>query len=148
MTGQETFELAAAIAGVCIGLASISLFSLVAIIGAWQVFRRAGEAASAATRAALGVEELARHLSFQATSQPRADAGQAADLRHEASSLLDQERRLREMARELVESGTLQGGPALGALTDLEEAVAKLDVTIGQMAATLANLVQNMEQRR
>ena len=148
MTGQETFELAAAIAGVSIGLAAISLFSLVAIIGSWQVFRRTGEAAATATRAAQGVEELARHLSFQASSQPRGDAGQVADLRHEASTLLDQERRLRDMARELVESGTLQGGPALAALTDLEEAVAKLDVTIGQMAATLANLVQNWEQRR
>ena len=149
MTGQETFELAAAIAGVCIGLAAISLFSLVAIIGSWQVFRRAGEASMAATRAAQGVEELARHLSFQASAgQPRVESGQLAELRHEAATLLDQERRLQETARELSESGALQGGPTVAALTDLEDAVAKLDVTVGQMAATLANLVQLSEQQR
>ena len=148
MTGQETFELAAAIAGVCIGLAAVIIFSLVAIIGAWQAFRRSEEASTAAARAALAMEELARHLSYQAAGQPRPNSGQLAELRQEAADLLDQERRLQETARELVESGALEGGPSGAALRDLEEAVGRLDVTVGQMAASLANLVQLWEQQR
>ena len=149
MTGQETFELAAAIAGVCIGLAAVTIFSLVAIIGAWQVFHRASEASVAATKASLEVEELARHLSFQAAAggQPRVDSGQLAELRQEAAALLGEERRLHEMARELVESGTLEGGPAGAALRDLEDAVGRLDATIGVMAANLANLLSEQQRR-
>jgi hypothetical protein len=148
VTGQETFELAAAIAGVCIGLAALIIFSLVAIVGAWQVFRRAGEASMAATKASQGAEELARHLAFQASGQPRSDSSQFAELRQEAAALLEQERRLHEMARELVESGALEGGPSAAALSHLEVAVGRLDATVGQMAASLANLVQLWEQQR
>jgi hypothetical protein len=149
VTGQETFELAAAIAGVCIGLAALIIFSLVAIFGAWQVFRRAGEASMAATKASQGAEELARHLAFQASSgQPRSDSSQFAELRQEAAALLEQERLLQETARELVESGALEGGPSAAALSHLEAAVGRLDATVGQMAASLANLVQLWEQRR
>jgi hypothetical protein len=141
VTGQETFELAAAIAGVCIGLAALMIFSLVAIFGAWQVFRRASEASTAATKASQGAEELARHLAFQAAAPPRSESGQLAELRQEAAALLDK-------LRELAESGALEGGPSAGALTQLEAAVGRLDATVGQMAASLANLVQLWEQQR
>ncbi len=148
MTGQETFELAAAIAGVCIGLAAVIVFSLVAIFGAWQVFRRSGEASTAAVKAALGMEELARHLSYQAAGQPRPNSGQLAELRQETATLQDQERRLQEMTRELVESGTLEGGPSAVALRDLEGVVGRLEATVSQMAASLANLVQQLDQQQ
>ena len=147
MTGQEIFELSAAIAGVCIGLAALMIFSLVAIIGAWQVFRRAGASSEAATRTALGVEELARDLVAQMAAQPRADAAQMGELRREAEALLEQERRLYERARELVESNALEG-PSAAALSDLELAIGRLDATVGQMAASLANLAQLWEQQR
>jgi type II secretory pathway component PulJ len=141
VTGQETFELAAAIAGVCIGLAALVIFSLVAIIGAWQVFRRASEASTAATKASQGAEELARHLAFQAAGPPRGESGQLTEVRQEAAALLDK-------LRELAESGALEGGPSVAALSQLEASVGRLDATVGQMAAGLANLVQLWEQQR
>jgi type II secretory pathway component PulJ len=141
VTGQETFELAAAIAGVCIGLAALVIFSLVAIIGAWQVFRRASEASTAATKASQGAEELARHLAFQAAGPPRGESGQLTEVRQEAAALLDK-------LRELAESGALEGGPSVAALSQLEASVGRLDATVGQMAASLANLVQLWEQQR
>jgi hypothetical protein len=144
VTGQETFELAAAIAGVCIGLAALIIFSLVAIFGTWQVFRRASDASTAATKASQGAEELARHLAFQASGQPRSESGQIVELRQEAAALLDK-------LRELVESGALEGGPSAAALSQLAVDVGRLQATVGQMAAGLANLdsrFQLWEQQR
>jgi hypothetical protein len=149
VSGKEAIEFAAAIAGVVVGLTAITILALVGIIGAWQLFRRAGEAAAATTRAALGAEELARHVGTQlmAQAQPRAsNGGQLADLRQQAEALLEQERELQEMARTLLDSAAVEGTAATD-LGDVELAINRLDATVGQMAASLANLIQHLERR-
>jgi hypothetical protein len=119
----------------------VTLFCLVAIFGTWQVFRRTTAAATETTKAALAMEELARHLSMQMASQSRPGL-------HEQARLLEQERHLQNTGRESIDSSTLEGGPSSAALAELEMAVGRLDATVGQMAASLANLVQLLEQRR
>jgi hypothetical protein len=151
VTGKEAFEFAAAIAGVAVGLTSITILAVVGVVGVWQLFRRANEASAATTRAALGAEELARHVATQlmAQAQPRgtSNGGQFADLRHQAEALLEQQRELHELTRSLVDTAATEGGAASADLTDVEMAINRLDSTVGQMAASLANLIQLLERR-
>lgn len=149
MTGQETFEFAAAIAGVSIGLLAALTLSLLAVVGTWRLFWHASEASQATTRAVLSVEELARRLASQPGAPPPATEGnQFTELRREAESLIDQQRRLQEMARNLLDTAAEEGGPTPIALDDLESVVSRLDITVGQMAASLANLIQLLEQQQ
>lgn len=149
MTGQETFEFAAAVAGVSIGLAAILLLSAFAVIGTWRLFQHASGASLASARAALSVEELARRLASQPEAPPPATEGdQFAELRQQAETLVEEQRRLQEMARNLLDAAAVEGGPAPIALDDLESAVGRLDTTVGQMAASLANLIQLLERQQ
>ena len=70
MTGPETLEFAAAIAGVCIGLAAALILAVLAIVGAWRRVQRADEVQQAAIRASVTIEETARRL--EAPSAPGA----------------------------------------------------------------------------
>ena len=148
MTGQETFEFAAAVAGVSIGLAAVLMLAVLAVVGAWRLFQNASEASLASSRAALSVEELARRLASQPGPPPAAnDGSQFAELRQQAEALVDQQRQLQEMARSLLDTAAVGGGTAPTALDDLESAVNRLDATVGQMAASLANLIQLLERQ-
>ena len=146
MTGQEAFEFAAAIAGVVIGLLAILILSIMAVIGTWRLFRLAGDASLASARVALSTEELARRLAGQ-PAQTAATAGedQFAQLRQQSEALLEQQRQLQEMARNLLDTEVLESDQA-PAVDELVSAVSRLDTTVGQMAASLANLIQLVER--
>ena len=147
MTGGETFEFAAAIAGVSIGLAAVLLLSALAISGTWRLFQRAGEASQAATRASLSVEELARRLGGESGPAPSGGGEQLARLAQQLERLLDEQRQLQETGRQLLDA-TVVGGPPSPALQDRESTISRLDGTVGQMAASLANLIQLLERQR
>lgn len=148
MTGNEAFEVAAAVAAV-FGLGALLALAVLAIVGAWKLFRRASDASLASTRAALSIEELARRLASQPASTPTdADSSQFAELRQQAEAMIEQQRRLQEMANNLFDTEALEGGPGHGALDDLETTVSRLDTTVGEMAATLANLIQSLERQQ
>ena len=152
MTGEETFEFAAAIAGVVVGLSAITLLAIVGVVGIWQLFRRASEASIAATRAALGAEELARHVATQLMAQPRqgpasGNGNGLGDLRQQAEALLHDQKELQEMFRGLSEAAALED-PSQAGLNDVELAISRLDSTVGQMAAELANLIQLAREQR
>lgn len=143
MSGEETFQFAAAIAGVSIGLAAALSLSVLAVFSTWRLFRDASRASEEAARASLTVEELARRLGAPASAI--ADSGQ---LRQQAETLIDQQSRLQDMARNLLDASAMSGGPSAGALDDLNSAVGRLDATVGQMAAALANLIQLLERQQ
>jgi hypothetical protein len=145
VTGEEAFEFAAAVAGVSVGLAAVVLLAVIGVIGAWQLFRRANEASAAAARAALGAEELARHVSTQLSALPRQDGGQMTDLRRQSQELLEQQRQLHEMTQDLLE-GSAAAGVLPGPAPDWEAAMGRLEATVGDMAVSLANLVQAVER--
>ncbi len=149
MTGEETFELAAAIAGVCIGLAAILILSLLAVIGTWRLFRHASDASLTSTRAAVAVEEMARSVLGQAApALASAERTQLAELRHQAEALVEQQGHLQEMARNLLDTAALEGPQAPIGVEELESAVTRLEATVGQMAASLANLIQKLEEQQ
>jgi hypothetical protein len=148
VSGSETFEFAAAVAGVVVGLSAITLLAIASVFAVWQLYRRASETSLAATRASLGAEELARHVATQLMAQPRtASNGGLADLRQQAEALLDQERELQERARALLDDVSTEG-PEQAALEDIERTLGRLDATMGQMAASLANVIQHLEQQQ
>jgi len=147
VSADETFQFAAAVAGVSIGLAAVLILAILGCFGMWRVFRLAGEAAMASARAAVSVEELARRVSMQpaAAAPVAADAGLATDLRRQTETLVEEQRRLQDMAKTLFETAAEQS-PAF-AFDDLAASVGRLDATVGQMAASLANLIQLLEQQ-
>ncbi|MBI4570509.1 MAG: hypothetical protein HY723_01050 [Chloroflexi bacterium] len=145
LTADELFEFAAAIAGVSIGLAAVLVLAVLAVVGTWRLFRHAGDASEAVLRAALEMEQLARNLG----PQPAAPAqGGVEELRQEVGHLLGEQRRLQDLARNLLDTAATEAGPPSAALDDLESAVGRLDTTVGQMAASLANLIQLLERQQ
>jgi hypothetical protein len=145
VTGEDAFEIAAAVAAIS-GLAALLILCLLAVVGVWRLFRLASDANAAATRASLGTEELSRRLA--STSEPATPTDQFAQLRQEAESLLDQQRKLQETARSLLEAEVLEGTEESGTITELESAVSRLDDTVGQMATSLANLIQSLQRQQ
>ena len=143
MAGEDAFEIAAAVTAIS-GLAALLILSLVTILGAWRLARQASENAVATARAVVAVEDLARRLT--APSGPSGDAGQLADVRQQLAGLAEQQRQLQEMARHLFETAALPGTPVIPELDDLQAMVSRLDTTVGQMAASLANLIQLLER--
>lgn len=147
MNGEEAFEIAATVAAIS-GLAALLILALVAITAIWRLFRHASDAAIGSTRALLSIEELARTLrNHHELAEPRTEHDQFGEVRQQAEALIQQQGRLQEMARNLLDQSALEGGVAPAALDDLETAVTRLDTTVGQMAASLANLMQLLERR-
>ena len=148
MDGQETFEFAAAIAAISIGLAASFMLSLMAIIGSWRLFHHASAASTASTRAAQSIEELARRMVIQMEPGQSAEQGEFSDLRRQAEAMIEQQTRLQEMARNLFDTAALDGSPAHDDHDELTSAVGRLDTTVGEMAASLANLIQLLERQQ
>jgi hypothetical protein len=103
----------------------------------------------ASARAAVSVEELARRVSMQpvaAATGAAPDLGVIGDLHRQTETLLQEQRRLQDMARTLFETAA-EESPTL-AFDALENAIGSLDSTVGQMAASLANLIQLLERQQ
>ena len=146
MTGAETFEFAAAIAGVCIGLAAALILAVLAIVGVWRLFQRADEMQQAAIKASVTIEETSRRL--ETPSAPVGDRGQLAELHLRVESMMQEQRQLQEMARGLLDTIALESGDASLEVVELEATVSRLDTTVGQMATSLAKLILLLERRQ
>jgi hypothetical protein len=120
--------------------------SVLAVVGSWRLFRDASKASQAAALASLAIEELARRVG--SVPQAGAESAELAQLRGQAEILIDQQARLQEMARNLLDASAMAGGPSAGAVGELESAVTRLDATVGQMATALANLIQLLERQQ
>jgi hypothetical protein len=146
MDNASNWEFAASIAAVCIGLSGLLLFTLIGTIGGWRVLARASRAAEETAKSTMVVQDLARQLAMREASQPVVDVSQAASqlagLRVQADSLLQQQTRLQEAVRNLVEAGVLRGESSSTELRELEAAVRRLEEHLARMAAAVANLSQ------
>ena len=141
------WEFAAVVAAVTMGLGGLLLFTLFGIINSWRVFDRAGRAANEAAKASMAVQDLARYLASRETMHavaPRVDLTQAADdmnaLRQQADALIEQQTRLQDAVRNLVEAGVLRNEDSRQHLADLEGAVRRLEENLSQVAVSVANL--------
>ncbi len=146
MTGAETFEFAAAVAGVCIGLAAALILAVLAIVGAWRMFQRADEVQQAAIRASTTMEEMARRL--ETPSGPVADGRQLAEFQLRIESMIQEQKQLQEMARGLLDTVALESVDATLEVVELGATMSRLDTTVGQMATSLANLILLLERQQ
>lgn len=138
MTDEETLVFAAAIAAASIGLVATLLLSALAVIGSWRLFRTANQASDLVLRLA----------SNAIGGDGAADPSQFLDIRRQLQTLIEQQRGLQESTGNLLDTVAVDDGVAGPPLSDLESAVIRLDGTIGQMAASLANLIQLLERQQ
>ena len=138
MDNASNWEFAASIAAVCIGLGGLLLFTLIGTFGSWMVFTRASRAANEAEKASILVQDLSRQLAFREASQPMVDVAQAASqiagLRTQADALLQQQTRLQDAVRNLVEAGVLRSDNS-----ELEGAMKRLEENIARIAAAVTS---------
>lgn len=149
MGDTANWEFAAAVAAVTIGLGGLLLFTLTTIISSWRVLSKAGNAADEAMKANIAMQDLARYLGWRSTAPAAVAgvdlsgaAGELADLRRQADALMEQQARLQDAVRNLVEAGVLGSEQSGRQLQDLEEAVRRLEENLSQIAAAVANLAQ------
>ena len=149
MGDTTNWEFAAVVAAVTMGLGGLLLFTLFAIVSSWRVVDRASRAANEAAKASMAVQDLARYLASRESMHsmaPRADLTQAADelnaLRQQADALIEQQTRLQDAVRNLVEAGVLKNEDSRQHLADLEGAVRRLEENLSQVAVSVANLSQ------
>ena len=146
MDNASNWEFAASIAAVCIGLSGLLLFTLMGIVGGWRALDRTARAAEETAKSTMLVQDLVRQQAIREASQPIVDVTQAASqmagLRSQADSLLQQQSRLQEAVRNLVEAGVLRGQGSSSELRELEAAVRRLEEQLSGMAASIAGLSQ------
>jgi hypothetical protein len=145
----SNWEFAAVVAAVVMGLGGLLLFTLISVIGAWRIFGLADRAAKEAMAAVLGVQELARDLvtrenRAQSAVDIRQTASDITDLRRQADALIEQQSRLQDAVRNLVEAGVLGGDESTRQLQELEAAIRRLEDNMSQVAAAVANLGSRM----
>ncbi len=144
MGNTSNWEFAAVVAAVVMGLSGLLLFSLIGTIGSWRVFRLASQSAREAEAASTAVQDLARQLAAKETMAPAAQLAAAAadvgELRRQASALLDEQSRLNDATRNLVEARVLGGEDASRQLQELDAAVRRLEDNLGRVAAAVARL--------
>lgn len=146
MDDASNWEFAASIAAVCIGLSGLLLFTLLGTIGGWRVLDRAARASEESAKSTMVVQDLARQLSMREAAQPVVDVSQAArqfaGLRVQADGLIQQQTRLQEAVRNLVEAGVLRGEGTSSELKELEGAVGRLEEHLARLATAVAGLSQ------
>ena len=142
MGDTTNWEFAAAVAAVAIGLGGLLLFTIIGAIGSWRILSAAnrsanGSAASPEATHAVAVETETVSPRHSGLSE---SASHLSELRQQAETLLEQQSRLQDSFRSLVEAGVLQGeAPSIG-LQDLAAAIARLDDKLDRVAAAIANL--------
>jgi len=146
--GDSTnWEFAAAVAAVSMGLGGLLLLALIGTIGSWRVFDRASRAAAEATKASLVVQDLARYLTTRESmaapaASVREAAGQLAGIREQAGALIDQQSRLQDAVRNLVEAGVLRSEDSGQRLQELEGGIKRLEEHLARVSAAVAGLGQ------
>jgi hypothetical protein len=139
----SNWEFAAAVAAVSIGLGGLLLFVLVTALTHWRVLREAARAANDASRASVAVEDLAQQVQLWLGRDAEAAGRTSAELdalRQQAAALLEQQSRLQEAVRGLLDAGLLRSADAQARFADLEAALRRLDEHLNELAAAVANV--------
>ncbi|HEX5480367.1 MAG TPA: hypothetical protein VFY79_11680 [Dehalococcoidia bacterium] len=135
MGDTTNWEFAAVVAAVVMGLSGLLLFSLIATIGSWRIFRLASLAARDASESSLATAELAHELRSRHASEAATPG--LLELRKQAEGLLGQQERLHEATRKLVESRAIGGDG--GRLAELEASMRRLEEQLNRIAENIAH---------
>jgi hypothetical protein len=139
----SNWEFAAVVAAVSIGLCGLLVFTIGSIVMNWVVLGRAAKAAKDSSEASLLVQDAARGIAAR-DAAALAAAGLAdetrklAELREQSTVLVEQQARLQEAVRNLVEANVLGAAVAPPDNSSLEASIKRLDDHMGQLAAAIA----------
>lgn len=147
MGDTSNWEFAAVVASVSIGLMGLLVFTMTSIIGNWRLSDKAARAAREASEASVRVQDLARELSAREAATLTAagltdETRRLSELRKQTEALLEQQGRLQEAVRNLVEAGVLHGESPATEIKDLEGAIERLDAHLGQLAQAIASMAR------
>jgi len=139
----SNWEFAAVVAAVSIGLCGLLVFTIGSIVMNWIVLGRAGKAAKDASEASLLVQEAARGIALRdsaaaASARLTVETKKLAELREQSTAVVEQQTRLQEAVRNLVEANVLGAQVPPNDNTALEAAIKRLDDHMGQLAAAIA----------
>ncbi len=146
----SNWEFAAVVAAVSIGLCGLLVFTLTTIVSNWRLSDRAVRAARESSEASVLVQELARQLSSREAATLTAaglteETRRLSELRVQTETLIEQQTRLQDAVRNLVEAGVLRAQSAEGASPEnkqLESAINRLDDHLGQLATAIAAMAR------
>jgi cbb3-type cytochrome oxidase subunit 3 len=139
----SNWEFAAVVAAVSIGLCGLLVFTIGSIVMNWIVLGRAAKAARDASEASLLIQDTARGMAtHDAASRAAAsladEAQKLAEIREQSQAVVEQQARLQEAVRNLVEANVLGPATAPSDTSGLAEAIERLDEHMGQLAAAIA----------
>ncbi len=142
MGDTTNWEFAAAVAAVTIGLGGMLLFTILGAIGSWRILSATHGVASGG--GALPEATHAIAIETEAVSPRHSglteSASHLSELRQQAETLLEQQSRLQDSFRSLIDAGVLHSeAPSIG-LQGLDAAIARLDDKLERVAAAIANL--------
>ena len=143
MGDTTNWEFAAVVAAVSIGLCGLLVFTLTTIVSNWRLSDRAVRAARESSEASVLVQELARQLSAREAATLTAaglteETRRLSELRVQTETLIEQQARMQEAVRNLVEAGVLRSEGATPEIKQLESAINRLDDHLGQLATAIA----------
>ncbi len=143
MGDTSNWEFAAVVAAVSIGLCGLLVFTVGSIVMNWIVLGRAAKSAKDSSEASLLVQDAARGIAAR-DSAALAAAGLAeetkriAELREQSTALVEQQARLQEAVRNLIEANVLGAQIVPPDNSSLEASIKRLDDHMGQLAAAIA----------
>ena len=143
MDDTSNWEFAAVVAAVSIGLCGLLVFTVGSIVMNWIVLGRAAKAAKDASESSLLVQDAALGMAAR-DSAALAAAGlveerkRLVELRERSAALLEQQARLQDAVRNLVEANVLGASVAPPDNRALEASIKRLDEHMGQLAAAIA----------
>ncbi|MDP9237827.1 MAG: hypothetical protein M3P30_10630 [Chloroflexota bacterium] len=148
MGDTANWEFAAAVAAIAIGLGGLLIITIIGVIGSWRVYDSARAAAIESEKASLLAQEAARPRAAPEVPPALPPASgefdgalrSLSELRAQADALMDQQRRLHEAVRNLVEAGVLRSeGPGQD-VTEIHAAIERIEEHLSQIAAAVVNL--------
>jgi hypothetical protein len=139
----SNWEFAAVVAAVSIGLCGLLVFTVGSIVMNWFVLGRAAKAAKDASESSLLVQDAARGIAVRDTATLAAaglaeETRRIVELREQATVLVEQQARLQEAVRNLVEANVLGARSASSDNSSLEASIKRLDDHMRQLAAAIA----------
>ncbi|MBF6601022.1 MAG: hypothetical protein IVW36_10980 [Dehalococcoidia bacterium] len=142
MGDTSNWEFAAVVAAVVMGLGGLLVFTIISSLGSWRLFRLAAQASSEAAAASEAVQGLARQLaaSHAVAADVPLPPAEVSELLQEADALIEQQGRLQDATRRLIDARARHGSASGESLDELDAAMRRLDENLRRVAAAVANL--------
>lgn len=140
MDDTANWEFAAVVAAVVIGLGGMLAFSLIAVLGSWQLFRSTGRAAEEAAKASAAMRGLAEEMMLSDGSHAGGGQRDMAVLQARADLLAEEQSHLQESILRLAERRIERNEEEERQYRDLENVMRRLEENLARVGDAAAEL--------